>query len=115
MIIDFACKKINQEELIRCSFNLNKTEYKLLMFLLREKKQLTIKKVSEKIGLTRSSVQKAVKKLVKKNLVKRVKKNLVKGSFVFEYKTNNKKELKKKMNKIVFDWFNGVKKAIQKI
>ena len=33
-MISFACKDIDKEELIRCSFELNKTEYKLLMFLM---------------------------------------------------------------------------------
>lgn len=39
-MVTFACKRIRKEELIKCSFDLNKTEYNVLMFLLGGEKNI---------------------------------------------------------------------------
>ena len=114
-MITFACKKIKQEELIRCSFNLNKTEYNLLVFILRDKKGYTVSQIAKRTRLERTTVQKAVKNLVSKQLAQRKQKNLAKGGYVFVYKPNDKSEIKAKMRKIVYNWYQGVKKEIAKL
>jgi len=114
-MITFACKRIRQEELIRCSFNLNKTEYNVLMFILKRSGNCTVSMVSESMGLERTTVQKAVKTLFKRRLVKRMQKNLSKGGYIYYYKISNKNEIKNEMKNIVYMWYKGVEKEIGKL
>ncbi|MCD6279596.1 winged helix-turn-helix transcriptional regulator [Candidatus Micrarchaeota archaeon] len=114
-MMTFACKVIKHDELIRCSFNLNKTEYNLLIFMMDKKQKQTISQVVKKMGLDRTTVQKAMKNLVDKNLVKRTQKNLPKGGYVFLYMITDKNEIKNRMKKIIYLWYKGVEKEIEKL
>ena len=114
-MITFSCKKIEQEELIRCSFNLNKTEYNVLIFLLKKKHSYPMSQISKIMELERTTIQKAIKNLVDKNLAKRIQKNLPRGGYIFLYEINNKDEIKNKMKKIIYEWYKSVEVAIDKL
>ena len=111
-MITFSCKNISEEELMRCSFNLNKTEYKLLVFMLRYNKAIAVSQISKCMKLERTTIQKAIKNLLKKNLVTRVQKNLPRGGYVFLYWPNKKDEIKNKMKEITYKWYKSVEEAI---
>ncbi|MCD6478236.1 MAG: MarR family transcriptional regulator [Candidatus Aenigmarchaeota archaeon] len=110
-MITFACRTINLEDVLRCSFNITKTEYKVLYFILRHKKEYTASCISRKMGLERTTIQKALKSLVNKGLLKRRKKILLSGGYVFLYDVD-KEVVKGKVKDIVSAWY---KKAIDKI
>tara|TARA_Y100000310_G_scaffold327730_1_gene394552 strand:- start:52 stop:399 length:348 start_codon:yes stop_codon:yes gene_type:complete len=114
MIASFACKNIDFADIIKCSFNLNKTEYTLFLFLISAKESMSIKYLSDQLNLDRSTIQKAIKSLTEKNIVKRIQTNLTTGGYSFSYTINNKQELKKKVLKSIDDWHNSVKKLIIK-
>ncbi len=114
-MVTFSCKRISQEELIRCSFNLNKTEYNVLMFMLKRGEIFTVSQISKVIKLDRTTIQKAIKSLVDKKLVKKRQKNLPKGGYTFFYKINNKNEIKDRMKEITYKWYKGVEEAINRL
>ncbi|MFB6246437.1 MAG: helix-turn-helix domain-containing protein [Candidatus Pacearchaeota archaeon] len=114
-MVTFACKKIPQEDLVRCSFDLNKSAYNLFMHLLKQKKALKANEINEQMGLDRSSVQKALSKLLGKDLVVRSQKNLEKGGYIYFYRTKDKKEIKERINSIISDWYENTKKEIEKL
>ena len=114
-MITFSCKKIKEEELIRCSFGLNKTSYNLFMFLLKEKGKWSVSSIAEKMSLERTTIQKAIKSLLEKNLVKRMQRNLENGGYIFLYEINEKEEIKKRMKTIVREWYKSVEEAIEKL
>ncbi len=85
-MIDFACKKFDLKEVIRCSLNFTKTEFKILEYLMENSnKKFTTQEISKifKIGLSTS--QKAINEINKKGLIKRGQKNLEKGGYIFVY------------------------------
>jgi len=114
-MITFACKKIKQEELIRCSFNLNKTEYNVLMFLLKKNRKCSVIQISEAMKLERTTVQKALKNLLTKKLVKKWKRNLTKGGCLYLYMVINKEEIKKNMRDIIHNWYREIEKQIKSL
>jgi len=114
-MITFSCKKITEEELTRCSFNLNKTEYNVLIFLLRNDKMRTIFQISKAMELERTTIQKAIKNLVEKGLAKKTQKNLSRGGYIFLYKPNNKDEIKSKMKGLTYKWYKNVEETIDKL
>ncbi len=111
----FACKKIKHEELLRCSFELNKTEFNVLMFLLKNDGFYSAREIAKKMGLERTTVQKAIKKLLERELIRRIQKNLPKGGYSFLYKANGKEEIKHKIKRIVQQWTQMVEKEIERI
>ncbi len=114
-MVTFSCKRITEEELIRCSFTLNKTEYNVLIFLLKSDKAHKVSQISKAMKLKRTTIQKAIKNLVEKGLVNRTQKNLFRGGYVFLYKPNNKEEIKNKMKEITYKWYKRIEKAISEL
>jgi uncharacterized protein len=110
--VTFACKNITHEELIRCSFTLNKTEYNILVFLLRKTQERGASEIAGEMGLERTTVQKAIKTLLEKRLIVRSRKNLPKGGYSYTYKINGMEEIKTRMKYIVHEWYNRVEKEI---
>lgn len=113
-MVTFACKKIPREDLIRCSFDLKKTPYKLLIYLIKQKRSLRIKEIARGMELERSSVQKALGKLLEKDLIVRSQKNLEKGGYIYFYRTKNKQEIKQRMKEIIDNWYENTKKEIER-
>lgn len=113
-MISFACKDIELSELIRCSFDLNKTDYTVLDFLIKNEKEFSVNEISKALKLERSSVQKAIKNLVEKNLVQRWQVNLTKGGYSFIYSIKNKEQIKEDIITIIDGWHKKVKEEIKK-
>jgi predicted transcriptional regulator len=114
-MITFSCKNITEEELTRCSFNLSKTEYNVLIFLLKNYKRHTVLHLSNSIKLERTTIQKAVKGLVEKGLVDKIQKNLPKGGYIFLYKAKYKEEIKSKIKKLAHKWYKDFQETIDKL
>ena len=93
-MISFACQDIEFKDLLRCSFSMNKTEYNIMMFLLKSDEAFTATQIGKTMKLDRTTVQKAIKKLAEKNIVLRLQTNLEKGGYMFIYRIKNKDELK---------------------
>ncbi len=114
MGINFVCRVIKFEDILRCSFGLNKTEIAIMKFLLEEKEELTIEEIMKKIKRDRTTIQRGVKRLFEKELIKRRQINLDKGGYVFIYSSKPKQELKDKVFKIFESFKESVSKEIQK-
>ena len=112
-MIDFACKKFDLEEVIKCVLGLSKSEFKLLKFLERYEKKFTTKQLSKRLDLDKSTIQRSIKKLHEKNLVIRSQMNRSSGGYVFLYKLKDKKEIRKFVMKIFNNWINTFKRKIE--
>ncbi|MBT4257727.1 MarR family transcriptional regulator [archaeon] len=113
--MDFACKKIELKELIRCSFSLTKSEFIIIDFLIKnEKEEFSSKEISTNLKLDLSTVQRALKKMHSKELLRRGQKNLSPGGYIYFYQIKNKSEIKKKLGEIINSWAKGVENEIKK-
>lgn len=106
--------EIELKNLIKCSFELNKTDYDIFIFLMKKEKPLTTNEISIQMSLDRTTVQKSVKRLAEKELVLRAQKNLEKGGYIFTYSIKDKKIIKERMSEIVKKWHDNVQKEINK-
>src|SRR3989339_1308549 len=107
MVMNFICKVVTLEQILKCSFGLNKTEIMILKHLTEEKEELSIEDIIKKVKKDRTTIQRGVKKLFGKELIKRRQVNLTSGGYVFIYSAKPKQELKEKIFKI-FDNFKGM-------
>ncbi len=114
-MITFSCKKISKEDIIKCAFALNKTEYNLLIFLLKKERKYTVYQISELLKLDRTTIQKAIKNLADKELVKKTQRNAPGGGRSFLYSIETKKEIKDKIKNLISKWCEEVEDAINKL
>ncbi len=113
-MISFACKQIELKDLIKCSFDLNKTDYNLFIYLLTSKENLTTNEIAKEIGLDRTSVQKSIKRLVEKTLVIRNQENLSGGGYIFSYIIKDKSLIKNQVMDMISAWNKKVRLEIEK-
>ena len=114
-MIDFACKKFDLKEVIRCGLNLTKTEFKIMEYLIKHaQKEFTAQEISKIFEVGLSTAQKGIKKINEKGLIKRSQRNLSKGGYCFAYSIRKKAILKEEILKIINDWARKVEKEIQK-
>lgn len=112
-MISFACKDIKFQDLIKCSFELNKTEYNVFMFLITNNKEYPTLDIAKQLHLDRTTVQKSIKSLTEKNLVFRTQQNMEKGGYTFIYSIKDKYDVKKRMMDIVESWYIRVQEEIK--
>ena len=112
-MISFACQSINLRDIVTCSFELSKTEYELLLFLMEQEGPLTINAIAGKRGLERSTVQKAVSRLHEKELVDRRQLNLRSGGYRFIYEVQDKGAIKRRLTSIIDGWHRNVNDAVE--
>ena len=106
MSVSFACKTMDIKDLIMCSFDFTKTEFKLFDFLVgKDKKTYTVVDLASNVGLDRTSVQRALKKLVEKKIVERRAKNMDSGGFYYIYKIQHKEDIKDKLRDNMASWY----------
>lgn len=114
-MIDFACKQFSLDEVLKCSLGLSKADFGVFKFLVENDDDVfTTEKISKKLGLNLSTVQRAVKKLFEKQLLKRYQVNLDNGGYVFQYQIKPKKEIREVVMGIVSSWSHTFESALNK-
>ncbi|MBN2890282.1 MAG: MarR family transcriptional regulator, partial [Bacteroidales bacterium] len=111
-MIDFACKKFDLEEIVKCSLGLSKSEFRILKFLIANDNRYMTEELSDRLGLDKSTIQRGVKKLHQKGLVVRGQINQSKGGYVFYYRIKEKDQIRHIIIDIVEGWTKGVKREI---
>jgi len=111
--MEFACKKIDVQDIIACSLGLKKSEYKIFEEMLQSD-HVTLKDLSKKLSLDRTTLQKVLKRFSDNELVERFQENLDNGGYVFVYKIKDKTVLKKRINIAIDKWHMTAKMAIDK-
>lgn len=111
-MIDFACKKFDLDEVIKCVLGLSKSEFRLLKFLSEQDAKFTTEELSKKLKLDKSTIQRSIKKLHEKDLVTRSQINQTVGGYVFLYKIKNKENIRKIVNETLDNWVMTFKKKL---
>lgn len=113
MVVSFACKQIDLKDILTCSFNLNKTEYNLLLFLMKQNESLCASTIGEMVGKDRTTIQKAIKHLLDMDLVLKHQVNLDQGGYLFVYRIKDKEYLRSRIQEVVSSWYNSVLNEIK--
>lgn len=95
MEINFACKTISLDKILKCSFELNNTELEILKYL--DNSEKSAKDISDALEKDIATIQRNLKSLHEKKLVIRKQYNLDTGGYTFHYKSRPKKYMKQRM------------------
>jgi predicted transcriptional regulator len=114
-MIDFACKKIEIRQVVKCGLGLSKADFKLMDFMLKnEDKYFTTHELSKKLNLNLSTIQRSVKKLYEKAIIDRKQINLGGGGYLFTYQSKDKSEVRKLVISVVRSWTKNVEAEINR-
>lgn len=111
--MEFACKKIDVQDIIACSLGLKKSEYKVFEVMLHSD-HVSLKDLSKKLNLDRTTLQKILKRFTDNELVERFQENLDNGGYIFAYKIKGKDVLKKRIHAAIEKWHEAAKQSIDK-
>ncbi len=113
-MINLACKRITVEELLKCAFNLSKTEYSILKVLEKEN-DLDSEAISKALKRDLSTVQRNLKSLIEKDLVFRTQINYESGGYKFVYKRVKKEVIERKILGNLANFEEKVKESLNKL
>ncbi len=108
-MINFSCTNIPVFEVLRCSWNLTKTELEVLQALTDTK---TTKDVKAEHDVSMSLAQRTMKSLHDKDLVIRRQVNQTQGGYTFVYSRKPRDELVNDVQSIIDDWSQRAKDAV---
>lgn len=114
-MIDFACKRFDLDDVIKCGLGLTRTEFRILGYFLKsEGAECTTACMADEMGLNLTTVQKAVKKLNEKGVIVRHQKNLENGGYVYTYECRSKDKIRGIVKGIIRDWHRKVDEKIDR-
>lgn len=114
------------EKLFKCILSLNKTESKVLGYMLKNK-DLRISEIAEALKMDRTSIQKGVHSLVNLNFIERKSismkeytneegtKNKKKQGYLYIYNAKNLEAIKTQFKKLLNKWYNSMLKYIENL
>ena len=111
--MEFACKQIDLDEVVKCSLGLTRAEYRVFKKYMALKKQVTLAALSQKTDLDRTTVQKASLKLVERGLLSRFQRNRIRGGYEFLYSIADRNKIRLKVRGIVKSWWEAVDDNLQ--
>jgi len=114
MSLNFVCRMVSIEEILKCSFGLTQSEIKVLKFLSNTEEKFKIQKIQKSLKKDRSTIQRAVKSLSEKDLINRHQINLDKGGYYFVYSSIPKESIKERIYKNFDGFKNSVGSAIER-
>lgn len=112
-MIDFACKKLDLNEVMRCGFGITKTEQELLFFLFKHELS-TANEIADNLNISLATAQRSLKNLHVKGLVERRQQNLELGGYLFFYKAKDKDFIKTELKQILDGWIENVEASLDK-
>ena len=113
-MIDFACKRFQIKEVVKCSLGLTKADYNIMEFLIKNKERtFTTQQIAIKNKLDLSTVQRAVKKLTEKKAVIRLQENLANGGYQFTYQIESMPKIRKIISEIAHRWAGKVDEELE--
>lgn len=104
-MVEFACKKFDFSEIIKCVLSIKKTSFLILNELFKNEES-SVKQLAKALDLDRTSIQKAVKELLDQDLVDKRQINSHKGYF-YVYFVKNKEDIKKTVSESLKHWFDS--------
>ena len=114
-MIDFACKKFNLDEIIKCGLGLTKAELEIMKYFTSHYgEEFTSGELSKVLEMNITTLQRATKKLYEKKIILRHQKNLGSGGYIYTYEASSKKEIREILKEIIKSWSKKVEDEIDK-
>ena len=113
-MIDFACQKIDLNDVVKCGLGLTKSDLFIFNFMRNNSTEwFSTEDIAKKVKLNLSTVQRAVKKLREAEVLILKQQNLENGGYIFLYQAENKNKIRKVILKIAESWIKKVEAELK--
>lgn len=114
-MIDFACKRFELDEIIKCGLGLTKSDFKIMMYLLKNNEDmLDSSQIAKRLNLNLSTCQRSLKRLNEKDIIARSQINLSKGGYNYLYRIHDKRFLRKLIMDVINGWTKRVENELKR-
>lgn len=114
-MLDFACRPLEMDQMLKCGLGLTKAELSILHHFLKNcRREMASEEISKEMGLDLTTVQKAVKKLHGRSAISRFQRNLGNGGYLYLYRCNSRQEIRELLKKTIRLWVGGMENAIDR-
>jgi predicted transcriptional regulator len=110
-MIDFACKRFELSEVLKCALGLRTAEYAVFERFLNKDtadKEHSAAEVAKRLAIDLTTAQRAVKKLHAAGVLERRQVNLEGGGYEFRYSLTSKRAVRQRIMAIVKHWSETV-------
>ena len=112
-MIDFACKRFDLDQIIKCGLGLTKSEFEVMQYFIKSpEKESQTDVIAKNLNLNLTTIQKATKKLYEAGIIQRQQKNISGGGYLYCYKSKNKQEIRQTIKDIIRNWTKNVEQGI---
>ena len=105
---------IECEDIMQCFYNLNDLDIKIYKYL-QTNGAVKTKKIAEQIKKERSTVYRSLQRLTRCGLCKKQTKKIKTGGQYYVYKSINIYSVKNNLEKCLDNWYEEMKKTIEKL
>lgn len=110
--MDFACKKIDVEQVLKCSLGLTKAGCTIMHYLRKNDDWHTSEEIAKKTGYDLATTQRTLKHLYERGVVHRRQQNRDVGGYEYHYQIVSEQELQTTINAVLDDWVLRVRKGL---
>lgn len=103
----------NCANLIQCIYNVNEFELKVYR-ILTEMNGAKTEELAEKVGRNKSTVYRALQKLISCGLVYRETKTIDRGGYFYIYRAFPSEKVKQDMNQCAQDMYRNIKESLER-
>ncbi len=109
-MIDFACKRFDLNEIIKCALGLTRADFQVLEYFIncKEDAHQISEDIAKKLSLNLSTVQRALKKLYEKGVLIRHQENISRGGYTYTYQLKDKQKVRQLLMGIINSWVHKV-------
>ncbi len=107
-MIDFACKRLDVREVIKCGLGLTRADLRVLECQTASRVWRTTAEIAALAALDQSTVQRSVKRLLEKGALERRQQNLDGGGYEYSYRIGDRGELRARIIATIKDWTGRV-------
>lgn len=105
---------LSTSSILKCKYNLNKSELRVYEIILKSKKDTTMKDLVKNVGKDRTTIQRTINNLLDKKIIAKKQVNLHKG-FMYTYYIHDKIGLLKELKSKVSDVLTTINKDLESI
>jgi predicted transcriptional regulator len=110
--MDFACKTIDVQQILKCSLGLSKAGCSVLRELMSQEDWITSEELAITTGYDLATVQRSLKHLHERNVVKRIQHNREVGGYEYYYLLVDKKAFRNVVTQTMEEWMQEARKEL---
>ncbi len=111
--MDFACKQIDVEQVLKCALGISKAGCAVLHCLANKKNWATSEQLAQELDYDLATIQRNLKHLHERGILQRIQQNKELGGYEYTYSIVAQKEFLRVLEQTLHAWMQEAKKELE--